>query len=192
MRKLALLLLVLLTACSSQETTAVETPSPTTTATIEYELADMSEYGVDNSDGTYYYLSLTDLYQFIDNDQTGIVLLTMTGCEHCKRMIPYLTYVAREEGVKIYYVNILAEENNFRSDDELLRKAAYQECFTRLDPILETASDGEKTIYTPQVFQVNKGEFGSYNIGGIADFDYSDPESVDELLETYRELIKGY
>lgn len=167
-----LLLAVIMAACGNKEI-AIEPNS----VTISTKPVDMSVYkGMSSTKHQFLEVDLYEAYRFIDEGGTGVFYLGYAKCPSCQEAVQHLNAVAEELEVNVYYINIDKEEYQIASNNE-----AYEEAVAKLSPILGKNNQGERSILTPDVFQVVNGRFGDYHVGLAKD--------IETLKKDYYRLL---
>jgi len=134
-----LLLVILLSACSNQES--------------QKNLAD--EYHTLSQDNIYVYKTSEEIINILEHG-TGIVYLGFPECPWCQAYAPMLNDIADTEGLeKINYYNILQDRTNNTN--------TYQKLLEILNDYLQYDEDGNKRIYVPSVIAVAKGEIVGFD-----------------------------
>ena len=189
MKKLLLvILLLIMSGCAKPEEEVL--PVPEYPYEIVSKRVDMSEYeGVSSTDHNFREITVSQLFNTIDQKSSGIFYLGRTNCGCCQRVCRYLNEVAKEMGVTVYYIDVYNEEEDIASDKQLQDKL-----FDYMYEILGSDGEGNKTLLTPQVFSVINGEFyGSQ----ICFDDYElDPEpssvQIERFKDSYRKIMKPF
>ena len=129
MKKLLILLgcILLLCGCMKKEERVV----------LDYQndfityKADMSGYeGLTSSNHRFLGITVSELKKAIDEDKSGIFVLSRKGCTHCQLLMRYMNEAANELDVYIYYID--AESNTYpilgTDDYDVLLEAMYPIC----------------------------------------------------------------
>ena len=104
MKKLLILLgcVLLLCGCTKKEERVV----------LDYQndfityKADMSGYeGLTSSNHRFLGITVSELKKAIDEDKSGIFVLSRKGCTHCQLLMRYMDEAANELDVYIYYID---------------------------------------------------------------------------------------
>ena len=96
-------LLLMITGCSSQQTSSVTSTSETESE--EVVLSDI--YSNLSSDNQFDIMQKDDLKTFIEHG-TGILYFSFPECPWCQQYVYYLNEVAKSKGLeKVYYRNVL-------------------------------------------------------------------------------------
>ena len=123
-----------------------------------YEV-DMSGYeALDADNNNFRGISPEEFIRVYEEGGSGVFYIGYTGCGYCQNSIATFQEAAEETGTTIYYIDAYSEEYDFFE--------YYDEIITILEPLLRTDSDGEPILYTPHIFALINGEFGSSLIGG--------------------------
>lgn len=179
MKKLVALLLtflLVLVGCSSVEITKVDDDN--NTDSIRFS----KEYEMNNTNNLYKYSSYDNIIDTLNN-KTGVIYLGFSSCDLCKKIVPILNDVAKENKIKeiLYYDFKDIRENNTKE---------YQELYDILkDYIID--KDLNK-IKAPTVIFVNKGVITGIYIGTI-DSDSEEiitEEKKKKLEDNFNSLLK--
>lgn len=107
------------------------------------------EYGI-TEDKVYVYRTLEEINKILKNG-TGLVYLGFPKCPWCRRYVPIINEVAKEQGLdKIYYFNIKKD----REDNSKL----YQKTVELLGDNLRYNNEGNRRIYAPLLITVKNGK----------------------------------
>ncbi|MBQ9425365.1 MAG: hypothetical protein IJU42_05420 [Erysipelotrichaceae bacterium] len=188
MKKILIIFLILisLVSCKKKE----EIPVPGYTYEIVSERVDMSEYeGVSSTDHNFRLIKVSELFNTIDSGSSGIFYLGRTNCGCCQKVCRYLSEVAKELNVTIYYIDVYNEEEDLTEDKQLQDKL-----YDYLYEILGTDGEGNKTLLTPQVFSVVNGKFyGSQICFDDYELDSTPSETqIERFKDSYRKLMKPF
>ena len=179
MKKLVALLLtflLVLVGCSSVEITKVDDDN--NTDSIRFS----KEYEMNNTNNLYKYSSYDNIIDTLNN-KNGVIYLGFSSCDLCKKIVPILNDVAKENKIKeiLYYDFKDIRENNTKE---------YQELYDILkDYIID--KDLNK-IKAPTVIFVNKGVITGIYIGTI-DSDSEEiitEEKKKKLEDNFNSLLK--
>ncbi len=142
---------------------------------IESFAVDMSGYdGMDADDHNFRGITPEEFIRIYEEGGSGVFYIGYTGCDYCQLYVATFQEAAEETDTTIYYINPYSEEYDFfEYMDELIEI---------LEPILRT-SGGEPIIYTPHIFALINGSFGTSLIGSV--------DSVDEVIALMEELQTG-
>jgi len=184
MKKSLLILLLLLLCSCSNNTIKIQYPY-----TIKAKDVDMSAYsGVNSTKHNFKAITVSEFFNTIDNKSSGIFYLGRSNCGCCQTTTKYLSEVASELGVTVYYIDVYNEDQPLTDKDLQDKLKVYM-----LD-ILNKDENGEKQIFTPHLFTVINGEL-SKNLVCYDDIDFtSDPTSQqeDNLKKAYTEILKPF
>ena len=162
-------LLIAMFGCSSGNTTV------TVDGITSYEV-DMSGYeDLDAENNNFRGISPQEFIRVYEEGGSGVFYIGYTSCSYCQVNIALFQEAAEETGTTIYYLDAYSEEYDFFE--------YYEEIIAILEPILRTNSDGEATIYTPHIFALVNGSFGTSLIGGA--------DSVDEVIALMEEVLNA-
>lgn len=168
-----------------------------------------------DKDNPFVYTTGEDVVKMIENKETFYLYVGDTMCPWCRSAIEMAIKKAKEYGVKkIYYIHIWDADHNevFRDKYELqedgtMKKTVegtegYNKLLTYFDSVLSEynltdsngnkVSTGEKRIYAPNFFYVNKGEV-KIMVEGTSD-KQTDPrqELTEELLNDEAQIFDNY
>ncbi|MBR4461838.1 MAG: glutaredoxin family protein [Erysipelotrichaceae bacterium] len=183
MKKILIILLFLLCACSKQ------LPVPEYPYEMESFKVDMSNYkGVSSTEHNFRLIHVSELFKCIDSKSSGIFYLGRENCHCCQQVIHYLNEAAEELGVTIYYINAYDEV------EPLSDKERYDQLYEYLYDILGENDDGEKVLLTPHVFSIVNGEFYASQIC-YDDMEFSDEPTqgqIRKLENVYKDIMMPF
>ncbi|MBR5340911.1 MAG: hypothetical protein IK151_03185 [Erysipelotrichaceae bacterium] len=188
MKKLLLFILiaVLLCGCGKKEK---ENEKPQYPYEIKSEAVDMSAYeGVSSTKHNFRLITVSELFNTIDNKSSGIFYLGRSNCGCCQKVCRYLNEVAMELGVTVYYIDVYNEK------EPLTEQEMQDKLFEYMWEILGKDADGNKSLLTPQVFSVVNGKFYGSQIcsdGYTLDADPSN-EQVEKFKDSYRKIMEPF
>ena len=117
---------------------------------------------------------------------TGVIYFGFPGCPWCRNIIPVLFDVANLNNIDtVYYFN----PSNIRTNGD----EDYKKLVNILDDYLIENSDGEKTLYVPDVYFVRDGEIVGHHLSTVDS--QTDPykpltdEQTKELENIYQGLF---
>lgn len=116
--------------------------------------------------------------------ETGIVYFGYPSCPWCRNIVGPLIEVAKENNLKIYYVNI---HNAIEEEKEELKKLLK-------DYLRKNEETGEYVIAVPDVYYIKSGKIIGHHIGSVDS--YKNPykkmteKQKKELKTKYQKLIK--
>lgn len=179
MRKFLILLcsLFLITGCSFGNSSKIKYIE------IETYRPDMSKYMGLNTDGhNFTGTTVKELKRVIDEEASGIFVLSREGCDHCQMVMQYLNEVAIETDNTIYYIDATSNEYPIQGTEnyELLYQMLY-------DFLGE--GDGERQLQTPHVIVVVNGYIKESKIGTTWTGLNYDEDDVKELKDLYRKMF---
>ncbi len=96
--------------------------------------------------------------EIIKKDQYSVILLTSPTCSHCISYKPYVNYVAKENNIVVYDIDLSTLEY-----DE------YKEIHDKYSIIANEYNDGEPVIPTPVTLIVRNGEEVASEMGNIGE-----------------------
>ena len=130
-------------------------------------------------------IRVSTLKEVIDNDLSGIFVLSRKGCSHCQILMRYMNEAAEDEGVYIYYID--AESSTYpilgTSDYDLLLELMY--------PICEEI-DGEVGLQTPHFFTIVNGEFVDSKIGDKANSVTPGDKTSERIISEYKKMMHKF
>ena len=177
------ILLILLCACNSSNKT------PKYTYEIQSDPVDMSSYeGVISTKHNFRSIVVSEFYNCIDNESSGIFYLGRSNCGCCQTVTKYLSEVASELGVTIYYLDA------YNQKEPLTEEKNYMKLMEYMKSILKE-EDGEKVLLTPHLFTVINGKYvGSQVCYDNLDFDGQNPkeQQIESLKEVYRMILQPF
>lgn len=181
MKKVLLILLLFLTACGNK----VEKKMPTQTLKVDERLntfeVDMSGYkNMRAFEHQFLGVSPSDILEIKEEKITGLFFIGYTGCHVCQEATQYINDVAKENDIKVYYVDAYSKKYPLSEK--------YEEVYNYLKPVIE--GDG---LSTPLVFALKDGEFKGYHLGLLKKWDYQNVKEaqVKELKDNYQKLINS-
>ena len=184
MKKCLLILLMLITLVSCNSSAKPEYPY-----TINSKNVDMSGYkGVNSTNHNFKGIVVDELFNVIDNKSSGIFLLGRSNCPCCQTVTRYMNEVAKELGVTIYYMDVYDE------DEPITDQATQEKLKEYMWDILSKDEEGNKTLYTPQLFSVINGKFVASQVC-YDDIDFSDPPSdkqIENIKKAYRKIMEPF
>ena len=186
MKKLLIVfLLIMMCGCKSEEKVTINY-----TYDIQYEKVDMSAYkGVNSTDHRFKSITVSELFNCVDNESSGVFLLGRSNCNCCQRVTRYINEVALKLGVDIYYIDAYNDKENLANSEYLQDKLK-----TYMYDILGTDENDEKVLLTPHLFQVINGKMGDSQIC------YDDLEldssptlaQIEKLEKVYERILKPF
>ncbi len=142
---------------------------------IESFAVDMSGYdGMDADDHNFRGITPEEFIRIYEEGGSGVFYIGYTGCSYCQSSVATYQEAAEETGTTIYYIDPYSEEYDFFE--------YYDELIEILEPILRT-SGGTPMIYTPHIFAMVNGSFGTSLIGG--------GDTVEEVVALMEEVRTG-
>lgn len=130
---------------------------------VEYPTVEVSE------DNPIVYKTLTELVEFVNTDQTGVIYLGFSSCPWCRNALPALLEQAKETGIDtIYYTDIKElRDTKVLNDDgkiETTKEAGegYYELIEALGDSVHVYDglndESVRRLYAPTVIVVKEGE----------------------------------
>lgn len=174
-----------LVSCSKEK----ESVRPEYTYEIISENIDMSAYeGVSSTDHCFRIITVSELFNTIDNKSSGVFFLGRANCGCCQRVCRYINETAKEMGVTVYYIDV------YNKNEPLNEKELQDKLFDYLYKILGKDENGNKTLLTPHFFSVVNGEFYKDLIcfDGLKLDPEPTAEQVEKLENVYREIMKPF
>lgn len=168
MKKLAILLVCLLLSLSlfgcDKQVNIID---------IESFDVDMSGYE-DMKAHDHHFRGITpqEFIRVYEEDGSGVFYIGYTNCGNCQSSVKTFEEAAKETDTTVYYLDPYSEDYDFF--------AYMDELMTILDPILRHEDDGTPTIYTPHIFAMVNGEFGSSLIGN--------GDKLEEVIDLMNEV----
>lgn len=101
------------------------------------------------------YKSLTDVFDMLNNKESGIVFFCYSGNSWCKSYASILNDVSLDNGAKIYYVDIKNDMDN-KSDN-------YNKLVSLLENRLYKDITGTEVLYVPYLMFFKDGVITSYD-----------------------------
>lgn len=205
----------LLVSCGTADkntTSSTSTPASESTSASENNAGainldahtpDMSAYVfLQDKDAAFLEISSEESLKLFVNG-TGLVIYSYETCPWCNRVIPILDEVAKEEGKKVFYVNIYSQSFLSQSDEK--KSEVIQSLYSVLDPILDRETDEETgeekpVMQVPEVVAVKDGKIMSHHLGIVDGFtldqdhlnEYQVTDSQkEELKNIYRDMFKS-
>lgn len=140
--------------------------------------ADMSGYkwiGSERAD--FEETTISEVMKIFSEKGSGILFFGYTGCKWCQRAVPELNKVARELGVKVYYVDASVSPD----EDQYNKLVGY------LSDILSTDDEGNKQFFVPLVVGVKNGKIIGHHESLVDGFN---PQSdADQLSDAQKQKL---
>lgn len=177
-------ILLVLTSCTKEK----EKQEINYTYEITSKSVDMSGYeGVNSVKHKFRLITPSELFNVIDNKSSGVFYIGRNNCACCQRVCRYLSEVASELDVTVYYIDVYNEEESLM--DEEIQDKMYEYMYDILGE-----SEGEKALLTPQVFSVINGEFAGSQI--CFDDYVLDPTptegQIEKFKDAYRKILRPF
>lgn len=120
------------------------------------------------------------------NHETGIFYFGFPTCPWCRNIVEPLLKVAKEQNVKIYYMN----PREVRAENSLV----YQQLLKKLSGNLQKNENGEETLYVPDVYFVKNGKIIGHHMGTVESqtnpYQKINKSEQKELENLYTNLVK--
>ena len=183
MKKVLLVLcIILLTACGQKEV-LVQTDG----AKFEQEYEALNDKGIVvdiDTNAKVKYLELNEVVDFLEN-KTGIIYFGFPGCPWCRNILPVLLNVAKDNNEMVYYFNPRDVRGTNNED--------FNKVMAILDEYLDVNSDGEKTLYVPDVYFVKEGNIVGHYLGSVSSqtnpYEALTETQKQELYNIYKDLL---
>ena len=151
--------------------------------------ADMSGYGLPESDPCFVRISLKEAVDLFRNGGSGLILFTADWCPFCLYAVPILEDALLEGGMTAFLVD--ADDVDHEADAE-----AYEELCSYLATALKPHEDGT-LLDIPEVLAVKDGTIVGHHFALLPSFrtpqvrarEEMTQEQKDELRSLYAELI---
>ena len=188
MKKILIVLLcLLLFSCSSNSSKTNTTPE------YPYEIVskqvDMSSYeGVSSTAHNFRAITVSELFNTIDNKSSGIFYLGRSNCGCCQTVCKYISQAATKAGVTVYYIDV------YNQDEPLTDPELQDKLLKYMYEIANTDENNEKVLLTPHVFSVVNGEFyGSQVCYDNLELDYNPTDKqVEALINVYLKIFEPF
>lgn len=125
-----------------------------------------------NSDKTDNYIrkiSYSEYEEIIKKDEYSIILLTNPDCSHCNNYKPFVNYIAKENNLNVYDIDLTA-----------ITYEEYVELHDRYKATKNEYNEGKPGIPTPATIIVKNGEEITSTLGDIG---YN---GLSKLLKNYQ------
>lgn len=137
------------------------------------------EYNKTGLDNVFKYVTASEALELL-KDGSSVVYFGFKDCKWCQSYAPILNEVAKENGFDtIYYCDIKKD----RKDNT----ESYQGLVEILKDHLYDDDDGNKRIYVPDVYFINKGEIVGHN----NDTSTEEGTDVEEYYSMHKEDLKN-
>lgn len=183
MIKKIFLCVLILFLCACQE--KVEPKKVEQTIQVDERLngftVDMSGYkNMSAFDHQFIAIAPSDLLEIKEEKVTGLFFIGFKGCHVCQEAVQYMNEVAKENNIKIYYIDAYSEKYPLSE--------VYAEVFEYIRPVID--GDG---LSTPLVFAVKDGEFKGHHMGLVKDWNYekNSEKQVQQLKNNYQKLVNN-
>lgn len=140
--------------------------------------ADMSGYKwIGSKRADFEETTISEVMKIFSEKGSGILFFGYTGCKWCQRAVPELNKVARELGVKVYYVDASVSPD----EDQYNKLVGY------LSDILSTDDEGNKQFFVPLVVGVKNGKIVGHHESLVDGFN---PQSdADQLSDAQKQKL---
>lgn len=171
--------ILLLVGCSAEKEETY--PTITNAVTLVSKKADMSGYRFLNDENhAFMEISAKESIRMFEEGGTGILYYGYVGCPWCERAVVELNKVAKENHIKVYYIDVYAPDMN-------------QEVFDGLDKHLSPIYDNGQ-FKVPEVVAVKNGEILGHHLALVDGFkpvgdDQMSDAQKKELDQIYLDLI---
>ena len=151
----------------------------------------MSGYAeFDNTDGIFYETTPEDLYKAaIEEKQTIVAFFGFAQCPWCNDALPVLNGVAKENNLKIAYINT-RNNDTAKSNIEM---DGYDTVLKLIGDTLEEDDAGIPHLYVPYVCVFKDGKEAGFHTGTLDSYDPEEREMTDEetaeLRSIYTDLL---
>lgn len=177
---LCIIVLIISTACGNNNMTDAEKFKQ------EYEALNNKSVVMNiDENNPIKYVGFDEVINILTTD-TGVIYFGFPGCPWCRNMIPVLFDVAKENNIDmIYYFNPSDIRSNGDED--------YKRLVNILNDYLLENSDGEKTLYVPDVYFIKDGQIVGHHLSTIDS--QTDPyipmteDQTKELQNIYQQLF---
>jgi predicted bacteriocin transport accessory protein len=179
---------VLLAGCSAGSVSSASSASSEKESS--YPKSDMSGYeGFTDENHVFVDMTVKEMAADMDAGKTFVVYFGFSNCPWCKEAMPVLNDTAKENDMKVGYINTRADSSwtsNTDIDD-------YDVVVERLSDYLEYDDDGKKHLYTPDVYFIKDGKV-VMNHEGTLDGQNAKTSSLtdDETKELAADYQEGF
>lgn len=142
----------------------------------EYDNGNSVTMNISN-DNPIKYLELDEVINFLKTG-TGVIYFGFPTCPWCRNIVPVLFETAKENNVSVI---------NYYNPKETRSSDSFSEVMYLLDSYLQTNSDGNKTLYVPDVYFVKDGKIVGHHLGS-AD---GQKDPYTPLTDTQRQELKN-
>lgn len=163
------------------------------TMTIKNEHPDLSGYiFLEDKEPAFIEITMKEAIRLFKEKGSGVLVFSSDNCPWCERAIPELDYVAKQMGIKVYFVNPYAPYN---FPDTKERHKDFARICEYLKPIMKKDENGQEQFYIPQVVAIKNGEIVGDHLSLVdgVESDENGPimteEQVQELRGEYKKLI---
>ena len=151
----------------------------------EYEaLNDKSVKMEVNENAKLHYLDIDGAIDFLKN-KTGILYFGFPTCPWCRNILPVLFNVSIDNNEEIYYFN--PKELRETNDEK------FNKIMEILDKYLKSNSNGEKTLYVPDVYFVKDGNIKGHHLSSVESqtnpYETLNDSQKQELYNIYNNLL---
>ena len=157
-------------------------------------------YFLEDKDPAFIQVTTEESFRIFDEKGTYIILYSYDTCFWCNRGVPVLNDAAKEEGIKVVYVNVYEDAFTTLPKEERMR--IYNSMIAHLEPALDLEYNQETgkmepAMYTPLVVAVKNGEIVDHHTALVESFEPVDDSSVlndeqkEELKNIYKRVIES-
>lgn len=166
----ALAVVIALLGCTVKERHAPAPPSPFEgrEAADLYGYPSMLDY---NGESRLMETSVAEVDQLMKDDKSFVLFIGYEECGYCSQLLPYLNDALTEAGTCAGYIDT-------RKDPEWMTNADiddYDLFVKRFRRFLEKDEDGERYLYTPDLYVIKDGKVKAHHQGVLAGVE--DPDS---------------
>ena len=180
----AMLALVLLCACSTQEAAPKSGNG--------FPMSDMSGYAaLEGYDGElqFYDLTVKDIEQLMADGESFAFIAAFANCPWCNQCIVQLNDIAIAEGVQVGYLNTRLDPS-WKSNIDIDDYDTFVELF---GDYLKEDEDGILHLYTPHTFFIKDGAVVYEHSGSVEGAtDPSQPLSEEQVRELEAKFREGF
>ncbi|MBP3891338.1 MAG: hypothetical protein J6D29_04120 [Solobacterium sp.] len=158
-------------------------PTITNPVNLVTKKADMSGYRfLQDSDHAYMEVTAEESIRMFTEKGTGILYFGYVGCPWCERAVVELNKVAKENHIKVYYIDVRAQ-------------SFTEEVYYKLDPYISSIYDNG-AFKVPEVVAIKEGEIVGHHLALVEGFhpegdNQMNDEQKAELDQIYLELIEA-
>ncbi|MEF9920571.1 MAG: glutaredoxin family protein [Erysipelotrichaceae bacterium] len=151
---------------------------------ISGKQADMSGYkDFKEKNNQFITMNLEESLTVFKEKKSAILYYGFPECPWCDEALPIMNQVAKDNKLKIYYIDIDAE----KSDDKTY-KNQVKELSTYMSDYMEKDESGVYRLYVPMVSVVKNGVTTSSNIGTVDSHDAHERKMNDKEKEELKKI----